>query len=715
MSCLRLLRPLAVWAVWLALAGCDTTPAPPPAAPTAPPPTGAAPTVLAPVPTAGWPAGIQAAPAAARVADLRLPGTGRLVRDPGPAPTPPAGAAEERYTVNFVNSDLREVVQAVLGDILKLSYTLHPDVKGAVTLQTADPVPRGALLSLLEDALALNGAALTATGQVYQVVPAGKDFRRAGRVRLVHSPDAAEAAEIAVVPLQYVPAAEMARILEPFADAADLLRVDAERNLLILGGPRSSQRTLLDLVAMFDVDWLAGKSFGLFRLDTARASQVVTELHEVFAIQGADATAAAVRLVPVERLNAVLAVTPQRAYLAKVAEWVQRLDVADPDEVQSYVYRLQHQRADELAAVLSEIYGGRRRPAARSGAGGAIPAVEAAALPAEGAAAGAGTAPGAAPGIGSALDERTDADTASAPDRRDRATFVPDMSRNALVIRATPSVYRKILTMLSELDTASLQVVIEATIVEVVLNDNLAYGVEWFFRTGDVKLQFATGTDGAFAPLTSGLSIFTGGDTNNVNVIVRALKDVSNVQVISSPTLAVLNNRTARIQVGDQVPVVTRIAQSVESADAPLVSSVQLYDTGVILEVTPRVNDSGMITLEIQQEVSDVIKTTSSEIDSPTIQQRRVSSVIAVADGQTIGLGGLIRDRKGNGTTGIPILSEVPVVGNIFKSVEDVNERTELLVLLTPRVVRTPADARLITEELRGRLRLLRDLETRIR
>ncbi len=188
--------------------------------------------------------------------------------------------------------------------------------------------------------------------------------------------------------------------------------------------------------------------------------------------------------------------------------------------------------------------------------------------------------------------------------------------------------------------------------------------------------------------------------------------EITDVRVISSPQLMVLDNQTARLQVGDQVPIATQSSQSVEGIN--LVNTIQFRDTGVILEVTPRVNASGLVVLDVLQEVSDVTETTTSEIDSPTIEQRSIQSTVAVQSGDTIALGGLIRDREEDGVSGIPLLSSIPLLGNLFKTTEKIVRRTELLVLITPRVVRDRREALDVTDELRRRLSTLGPLEKRI-
>ena len=205
--------------------------------------------------------------------------------------------------------------------------------------------------------------------------------------------------------------------------------------------------------------------------------------------------------------------------------------------------------------------------------------------------------------------------------------------------------------------------------------------------------------------------VFAGSDAR---VVLNALTEITDVQVISSPQLMVLDNQSARLQVGDQVPIATQSSVTVNDPDAPIVNSIQFRDTGVILEVTPRVNAGGLVVLDVLQEVSDVVETTTSDIDSPTIQQRFIESTVAVQSGDTVALGGLIRDRHEESVSGLPLLSEIPILGNLFKTTEVVERRTELLVLITPRVVRNRREALEVTDELRRRLSTLGPLEKEI-
>jgi len=234
------------------------------------------------------------------------------------------------------------------------------------------------------------------------------------------------------------------------------------------------------------------------------------------------------------------------------------------------------------------------------------------------------------------------------------------------------------------------------------LNDELRYGVEWFLERGDNSAAFSSLESGAIASAFPGFSYLF--SATNAQVVINALSAVTDVEIISSPQIMVLDNKTATLQVGDQVPIATQSAVTVTDPDAPLVNTIQFFDTGVILTVTPRVNTGGLVIMEIEQEVSDAVSTTTSGIDSPTIQQRKITSSVAIQSGQTVALGGLIRSTRTESQSGVPILSEIPVVGHLFGVTSDDSDRTELLILITPRAISNRNEAQTVTDELRRRM-----------
>jgi general secretion pathway protein D len=427
--------------------------------------------------------------------------------------------------------------------------------------------------------------------------------------------------------------------------------------------------------------------------------------------------------MPIERMNAVLVIAGDAGYLQSVGNWVRRLDRAVSSTAsgsQIYVYHVRNGRAGELAELLGAVFGGEeRRPRRRLSETGVAPTLEAVSMESasEGTEAevGAGTGASGVPRL-NRPETRPSQQVFSADGESDIAggegpgvRFIADERNNAIVIVATPTQYELARATLERLDIVPLQVLIEVTIAEVTLDDDLRYGLQWFFESGNFSATLSNFESGLASSIFPGFNAVF--DSGHARSVLSALAQVTDVKVVSSPQLMVLDNQIARLHVGDQVPVATQAAVSITDPDAPIVNSVELVDTGVILEVTPRVNSSGLVTLEVVQDVSDAVTTTTSDIDSPTIEQRTIQTSVAVQSGQTVALGGLIRDRLEDTDGGVPLFKDIPLVGNAFKTKDRTSRRTELLVLITPNVLRDSHEARLITDELRERLVGLRQLE----
>ncbi|MBE9551902.1 MAG: type II secretion system protein GspD, partial [Proteobacteria bacterium] len=291
---------------------------------------------------------------------------------------------------------------------------------------------------------------------------------------------------------------------------------------------------------------------------------------------------------------------------------------------------------------------------------------------------------------------------------------VADEERNALLISGTPGEYKAVLRALNQLDRRPLEVLIEVTIADVTLSDRLEYGVRWFFQSdgGNHGVTLSDLTDGAVASTFPGLSYVY--SVTNARAVLDLLSSITDVEVISAPQILVLNNQEALLQVGEQVPVATRQSVSTDDPDAPIVSTIELKDTGVILTVTPRVNESGLIVLEIEQEVSQVSQDAAAGTLTPTISKRIIKTTAAVQSGQTVALGGLIQDNKINTKVGVPGLSAIPFLGALFRYTTDTIVRSELLVLVTPRVIRDEQGAQDVTNELRKRMEDLERLEAKL-
>ena len=679
-------------------------------------------------------------------------------------------AANGNISFNYINAPVREVVREVLGDALHVEYVVDPKVQGTITAQTGAPIPPGAVLSTLESVLRASGIALLPVGDVYRIMPL-EDASKAGLATMAAATGTQTGFGVRILPLKFVPAEDMKNLLQPFVPATGTLQADGARNVLIISGSATDLEGFSSLVRQFDVDWLEGKSLGIYPLHVGTAKDVTDEVQSILQQGGNNAPgplSSLVRVVPIERLNAVLVITSQPEYLSKVKSWIDRLDYGNDETTpRIFNYHVQNSRATDVARVLSQLLssGSVRSPTvetvpgsqtaqigsqngggagqagglaqggglgqsnglgqngafgnATSGSMGNGLGLGQQSLTQQGAQAGQGQPAGAQRSVEDqelSIAEALGGDNSATGNRglqTPPVRIVADDKNNELVIYARPRDYRMLVDVIQRLDIVPLQVLIEATIAEVTLSDSLQYGLQYFLKSGSSNFEFTNSTGGNLT--TTDISgVFPGFNyvlsAANQVAVLNLLRSVSNVRVISSPQLLVLDHRTASLQVGDQVPIITQSAQSLVTADAPVVNSVQYQNTGVLLQVTPRVNSTGLVTLDIDQEVSEVAPTTSSTINSPTIDDRHINTSVIVRDGQTIALGGLILENRSDTKSGIPILSSIPLIGPLFRNTSRSNGRTELLVLLSPKVVRNPMDAQQMTDDLRERMRTLKPL-----
>ena len=640
------------------------------------------------------------------------PGSGELIGRPS-STIVEAKQSDGEIKLNFQDANLLEVVKVVLGDMLGASYVIDPAVQGIVTMQTSSPLSRQDLLPTLELLLRMNEAALLSDGPIYRIVPL------ANAVAGVRAPQLGDSAlplprgySVRLVPLRHVAAEEMAQILEPFiAGGNNLLRVDTQRNLIILAGSGDDMARLLETVRMFDVDRMQGMSVAMFTPDFVDAKTLGEELEQLLADPEVGLMGGLVRFMVVERLNGLLVVTTRPDYLAQVRSWVQRLDRESGGAGRRlFIYRVQNGRAADLAEVLNQLFENERQ-----GEGGRV-----------------NLAPGLQP-----------VTTRSAPDTQAEAPVQPpaqppapenpaegfaitpeasvrviaDEPNNALLILASAQEYRQILTALGQLDAVPLQVLIEVTIAEVSLTNNLEYGVEWFFKNspgsfdgrGVLELglvDFGAAGIGGAASGAQGFSyaLTKGG---SVRALLNMLDRESRISIVSSPSLLVLNNQEARIQVGDEISIKTAEQSTVTVGDSTALNSTfERRETGVLLAVKPRVNPGGLVIMEVEQEVSNVPQADVGS-DNPRIQQRKIKSSVAVQSGDSVVLGGLIRDNRDSSEAGVPGLHKIPLFGTLFGTKGNNTDRAELLVLITPRAIADRHSALQVTEEFRRKLNRL--------
>ena len=631
-----------------------------------------------------------------------------------PALPEPVKFIGDDVSLNFEQAPLSEVMHAIMGDILQLDYVVDRPVQGQVTLRTRTPIPRGELLEVLESLLKANNALLIKGSDGRYLVTGSQGSRLSPEISNPASSDAGFSTII--VPLRYISATNMAEILQPVAEERSFVLVDNRRNILMLAGTRDQLDGWLDIVTTFDVDQLQGMSVGMFPLENSNVEDAAEALSAMLDSGGQEDL---VRVVPVKRLNSLLIVTPRSHYLDTLGVWIERLDSV-PDskfEKRIFVYPVQNTSARRISELLNGLYADElgvvtTMESGADGGGGVAPGMSGVSIGGGSSGISAGSNDderdmgGKIMSFGAMSDSR-------GPSMMEDVRVVADDDNNALMIYSTGKQFDMIKTALEQLDTVATQVIIEASILEVSLNDSLEYGLEWTFSNGLNSDNEGTGILSAVGgPLSAangaGFSYTVANAAGNIKAVLNALAKESLLNVISTPSVMVLDNNTAFIHVGDQVPIISEQSTGL-NVDDRITQSVTYKDTGVQLEVTPSVNAGGLVTMDIQQSVTDVGPQVEGQ--QPTFLERSIMSRVSVRSGQSVVLGGLIRENASNAESGIPFLQDLPWVGSLFGSTKKGNRRTELLVIITPRALVSENDLREVSEEMRAQIRHMELIE----
>ncbi|PDT87489.1 type II secretion system protein GspD [Bradyrhizobium sp. Y36] len=650
-------------------------------------------------------------------------GSGRFL---GSKPTGAMGGVAEEtgdgVTLNLLNASVPQAAKTVLGDLLAAKYTIDPGIDGKVTLQTPGPVPRSTALNLFQTALRSNNAALIYASGAYKIVAldqaaVGANLQIEGDL----DSTGAIASSLRVVQLRYVAASEIRRVVEPISPRGTIVRTDDARNTITLSGNDKDISGVLDAISVFDVDVMKGMSFGIVPVKASDPAAITDELRKVFDSDREGPMAGMVRFLPNKRMGAVLVITPQPQYLSRATTWIRRLDNrGEGNEKQFYTYVVQNRRAAELVGVLQSMFSqGKDGGSDGSSARNVAPQYTEVSAQTSGIkqqsgmsmqSGGIGGSQPTTPPATKAVDAGPDT-TSSLQIGKDEGTggprikVVADETKNTVLIEASAADYRRVARVIGTLDVIPNQVMIEAMIAEVTLKDELRFGLRWFLNNGNQSATFTDDLSGSIGSVFPGFSYAL--RASNIAATLTALNKITDVNVISSPSLTVADNRTAALQVGDQVPITTQSAISVLTPGAPVVNSVAYKDTGVILSITPRISESGRVTLDIEQEVSTVSETTTSSINSPTISQRRVRTTVVVNDGEAFALGGLIQDKRTKTRTQIPVLGDIPILGNAVRMKDDLIGKTELVIMIAPHVIRNLNEARQMTDEFRRELAII--------
>jgi general secretion pathway protein D len=636
-------------------------------------------------------------------------GSGEFINREAARPTPQAVAEDGEIVLNFEGESIQSVVHTILGEVLQETFVIAPGVSGEVTFSTSKPVTREQLMPILELLLRWNGATMVYSEGRYHVLPVA-DAIPGHLAPQIGSAELARGYEVRAVPLQYISATEMEKILQPYVRQGGIVQVDNMRSMIFLAGTPEELFNYMKTVEIFDVDWLKGMSVGIYPLRTVDVPSIITELEGIFGAGGESPLAGMFRFVPLERLGSVMVITYQKEYLYKAEEWIEILDRgAAGAGKQLYVYRVKNLEAPILAGYLTQLFGGESTQPTRDTQRGTL-------------------APGLEPAqVGTVEDfnqnrlgmaEQRAAQQGVESGAIDMGTgdirITSVLETNSLLIQATQAEYNAVLAAIERIDIEPLQVLIESQVLDVELNEELQFGVNWFLTNnpalvpegiGDIDRYVQSAAFGSGSAQSGGFNFLTTVATplSNgmpfVQATIAALDEVTDVRSLAAPSLLVRNNATATITVGTQVPVQS---SQITTGNQNVVSSAQYVSTGITLTVTPRINPGGLVYMDISQDVSrpgarDPDISTSG---NPPINNKTVTSQVAVQSGQTVFLGGLISEQDSLGRTGVPFLSRVPIIGLLFGARTKAATRSETLVMITPTVIESAVDLKQISEDM---------------
>jgi len=615
---------------------------------------------------------------------------------PEQSPTKPQGEGMSGVALNLENADLYQVLR-ILGTELKINYIVDPGVKGTVNITTSGSVSRADLFTLLQTILQINGAMIVKGEGYYHIVPIGEAKQAPLPLQFANgatpiSPESGMSLE--VFPMRFVSATEMGKILTPFLSTAGQMVVQEQGNILLVAETTAKLKQFKDIIDTFDSPVFSRDRVRLFPVANNLAKNLIVELQSVFAGYGLSDKASAIRFVALERLNAILAISPSPEVFDDVDKWIHKLDQpAQQVGIRNFVYKVQNAKASELRDILIELYGGQ---VTRTGAGqnsGQQPANPTAA----------GTTPQPAGTTG------TDTTPGTSARVQGEVRILSDDKNNALIVQSSPHDYEILESTIHELDILPRQVMIDAKIYEVDLTGALSMGISAYLDSiGALPGPTPLITNASSAAGTLNLSTFSIlSSTRAVQAFLTATENSSRVRTLSAPSILVTDNTSARVQVGSEVPVPTgsSLTPVQSNGSSIFAQTIQYLDTGVILTVTPRVNSGGIVTLNIAQEVSGAVPNTTSDIVAPVVNKTAFQTTVILKDGQGLALGGIIETTDSYTKSRLPLIGDIPGLGTIFGSTSKSTSRKELVLLITPHVVQDLQQGTAASDELLNQMR----------
>jgi general secretion pathway protein D len=632
------------------------------------------------------------------------------------------------FQLNFENADVAAVCKTILGDVLQQNYTIDQRINGQITLSSAHPVAKSNLIKVLETALKAVNVSILKENALLRVVPFSEGV---GAARTEFG-TASEGFGTTVIPVKFVSVQTVARILQSFATAQGAIKADPGTNTIIVQGTEQERRAAMDAANAVDTNLLRSQSVGLFPLANSAPDSIIVELSKILNTGEGGIGQNEAQFQPMSRMNAVLVIARNNEVLETVRNWIHRLDTNDVAAVGVKIYRLKYAQAKTVASLLGDVLAGRSSPAGNSDQASLQPSstgssnlFESPATASNGKPSGSNASPTSNTRNSqsstntidqsgqSSSDQHSSSGQSSGQGSLSNVRITPDITNNSLLVMAGPSDYRIVEAAIRQLDRPPVQVAIEATIAEVTLTDELQYGVQAYLSNQNVGIgshSSATinltqsATSAAISAVVPGANLILG-PQSSPRVVLNALHSLTAVKVLSAPSLVVLDNQSAALQVGDQVAIKTQSSESTDSSTAPVINSITYKDTGIILKVQPHIHANGIVNLDVQQEISSVVSNTGgSDGLTPTISQRKVNSSIAVSSGQTVLLAGMISQQTNDTNNGLPNPTTWKWIDDVFGSHDKQSTRTELIIFIKPQIMRDQADAQAVSEEFSDRM-----------
>jgi general secretion pathway protein D len=624
---------------------------------------------------------------------------------------PPETPRGPGVVFNFDNADLYEVIR-VMAEILKINYIVDPRVRGVVNIHTVGQIPSEDVFPIFQSILKLNGATAVKMGNVYEIVPFGdakKSYVPPSTTRDPAKLAAEERYTIQIIILRYIPVAEVSKLIKPFlSDGADIIE-HPPHNILIINDLASNVRKSIDIINLFDVDLFVDMKVRIYPVLNADVTEVAKEMERIFAsfeISTKSGRGVGITFTPVARINSLLVISSIPHIFEKVEAWLRELDKtpAEGTKLGVFVYYVQNAKAKDLADVLKQIFISPKEkkpdfkekvtaPTPEPTPRGVRPTTPAPVVPPK-------------------------EEAAAVPEGE--INIVVDETNNALVIRAFQRDYRAILETIKKLDIYPKQVLIEVMLAEITLDDTTQFGIEWsrFLSSHppnaqEVVMQGRPPAD----PFSAGLAaigirysiVELGG---RVVAAIQAAATRGRLKVVSSPHILASNNKEAKIQIGSSQPILTSTYSSttaVTGAAGVIEGTIEYKDIGIILTVTPRISDGGLVSMEISVEDSTVDTTSLGNLsDVPVFGKRTAKTVLSITEGQAIVIGGLIQESKNDTRTGIPLLSRIPLLGALFGTQRYITGKTELILLMTPHIITDQLQSDTVTREFREKVEGIR-------